>query len=179
MKKFDLELALKGEKVQTIGGNAVRVVCADAKNKDYPLVVLYTGKEGNEFPLMYTIDGKLRADLKDSHPDTLVMADEEKEYKPINFETDVESVELPYYDTCVLRIHRGCMEIEGKVYEAKLIVEYHLDVKRYTKETLLFDSEGCLHNKIDIPTEVSYLDMEKCKNIIACFLATLKNENRP
>lgn len=56
MKPFDLEKAKEGAKVCTVKGEAVRIICFDAVNYQYPIVALIFTDEG-EKPYSYTQDG--------------------------------------------------------------------------------------------------------------------------
>lgn len=63
MKKFDIELAKKGDKVCTRDGRKVRIISYDRKDRDYPIVALITQvdeESGNVYEITkdYTIDGK-------------------------------------------------------------------------------------------------------------------------
>lgn len=61
MKKFNLDEYLKNptRKVITGDGRNVRIICTDAKSKDYPLVALIKSEdEKEEYPLRYTVNGQ-------------------------------------------------------------------------------------------------------------------------
>ena len=49
LKPFDLEAAKNGAKVVTRDGHAVRIICYDRKNEEYPIVALVGEDEGAVF----------------------------------------------------------------------------------------------------------------------------------
>ena len=56
LKPFDLEAAKKGKPVRTRAGRKARIICFDAVNPLYPLIVL-VDNEGIETPFQFTKDG--------------------------------------------------------------------------------------------------------------------------
>lgn len=58
MKPFDLEKAVKGEKVITRSGKSVRIICWDYQNALYPIVALVAMGEKTEELVIYTIKGE-------------------------------------------------------------------------------------------------------------------------
>lgn len=58
MKPFDLEKAIKGEKVITRSGKPVRIICWDYQKELYPIVALVAIGEKTEELITYTIKGE-------------------------------------------------------------------------------------------------------------------------
>lgn len=71
MKQFNLEEYLKNpnQKVVTRDGREVtRILCTDAKSKDYPIVALIKSEdEKEEYPLRYTVNGQYFPDYKQQY----------------------------------------------------------------------------------------------------------------
>ena len=51
---FDVDSAKRGEPVSTRDGRAVRIVCWDVKNTDFPILALVMEKDGREHPYQYS-----------------------------------------------------------------------------------------------------------------------------
>jgi hypothetical protein len=49
IKPFDLASCKNGAKVKTRDGHEVRIICTDAKDKDFPIIGLVTSCDGNEY----------------------------------------------------------------------------------------------------------------------------------
>lgn len=79
IKPFDLEAYKNGAKVKTRGGHEVRIICTDAKDKDFPIIGLVTSCDGNEDIAYYTPEGKVRLDTGVSDND-LVIVEEAEEF---------------------------------------------------------------------------------------------------
>ena len=61
MKPFNLEEYLKNpsRKIVTRDGRKARIICTDAKSKDYPIVALIKSQdEKEEYSLRYTVNGQ-------------------------------------------------------------------------------------------------------------------------
>lgn len=79
MKPFDLEKAKAGASVCTRDGSRARIVCFDANNKRFPLVVLIKDSDNSgEYPVLYNKEGFFFDGEKD-HPKDLCMVGEKKE----------------------------------------------------------------------------------------------------
>ena len=79
MKPFDLEKAKAGASVCTRDGSRARIVCFDANNKRFPLVVLIKDSDNSdEYPVLYNKEGIFFDGEKD-HPKDLCMVGEKKE----------------------------------------------------------------------------------------------------
>lgn len=77
LKEFDINLAKQGQPVCTRDGGKARIICFNSTLKNYPLVVLIEGNEG-EYPYVYTAEGKIDEDERESVFD-LMMLPEKKE----------------------------------------------------------------------------------------------------
>lgn len=79
MKPFDLEKAKAGAPICTRDGSKARIVCFDANNKRFPLVVLIKDSDNSdEYPVLYNKEGNFFDGEKD-HPKDLCMVGEKKE----------------------------------------------------------------------------------------------------
>lgn len=79
MKPFNLELAKQEHPVQTRDGRPARIICFDRKDKDFPIVALVESiSKTCEFPQVYTNEGKIHPDGRESGVD-LVMTTIKKE----------------------------------------------------------------------------------------------------
>lgn len=79
MKPFDLEKAKAGAPLCTREGFRARIVCFDADNKRFPLVVLIKDSDNSgEYPTLYNKEGFF-FDGKKDHPKDLCMVGEKKE----------------------------------------------------------------------------------------------------
>lgn len=79
IKPFDLEAWKNGAKIRTRYGHEVRIICTDAKDKDFPIIGLATSCDGNEVVTHYTSEGKLRLGTGVSDND-LVIVEEAEEF---------------------------------------------------------------------------------------------------
>ena len=77
IKPFDLEAYNKGAKIRTRDGHEVRIICTDAKDKNYPIIGLVTSCDGNEDVVYYTLEGKINKGFIGNHD--LVIVDEVEE----------------------------------------------------------------------------------------------------
>ena len=77
MKEFNLEAAKAGAKVMTRDGRAMRIVCFDVHNSDYPLIALEKTIEGKENIHIYTTKGEYLVDTMNE--EDLFMAPVKKE----------------------------------------------------------------------------------------------------
>ncbi len=99
IKPFDLEAYKNGAKIQTRDGYEVRIICTDAKDKDFPIIGLVTSCDGNEDVVYYTLEGKVRLDTGVSNNDLVIVEEaeefwsdkEDKQAKGwiINFESNI------------------------------------------------------------------------------------------
>ena len=62
MKEFNLDEYLKNPKMKVVtrdGREVTRILCTDAKSKDYPIVALIKSADGEEeYPLRYAVNGQ-------------------------------------------------------------------------------------------------------------------------
>ena len=59
MKPFDLEKAKAGASICTRDGSKARIVCFDADNDRFPIVVLIKDSDdSDEYPVLYTKEGR-------------------------------------------------------------------------------------------------------------------------
>lgn len=59
IKPFDLEAYKKGAKVRTRDGHKVRIICTDAKDKNYPIIALIKMYNDDEVVAYYTLEGNI------------------------------------------------------------------------------------------------------------------------
>lgn len=64
MKELDLNLVNQGHKIQTRDGRPARIICTNAKNSDFPVVVLITCENGEEVAETCTKDGHININMK-------------------------------------------------------------------------------------------------------------------
>lgn len=74
-RRFNIEDARNGAKVQTRDGRAARILCFDAKSPDRPIVALVTGKIGIEYVNTYTADGRYASYYNRMQNEDLVMGE--------------------------------------------------------------------------------------------------------
>jgi len=79
IKPFDLEAYKNGAKIQTRDGHEVRIICTDAKDKDFPIIGLVTSCDGNEDVAYYTLEGKLCIPKSTIRAEDLVIVEEVEE----------------------------------------------------------------------------------------------------
>lgn len=75
IKSFDLEAYKNGAKIKTRDGHEVRIICTDAKDKDYPIIGLVTSY-GDEHIVLYTLEGKLCSTKSTIRAEDLVIVEE-------------------------------------------------------------------------------------------------------
>ena len=63
IKPFDLEAYKNGSKIQTRDGHEVRIICTDAKDKNYPIIALTKLYNDNEVVACYTLGGKINKEF--------------------------------------------------------------------------------------------------------------------
>lgn len=123
MKPFDLEKAKAGASVCTRDGSRARIVCFDANNKRFPLVVLIKGSDNSgEYPVLYNKEGFFFDGEKD-HPKDLCMVGEKKEGWINIYET--------FMERCIGAVHKSKEEAmrvkvneKGVTYKATVRVEW-------------------------------------------------------
>lgn len=59
IKPFNLEAYKNGAKIQTRDGHEVRIICTDAKDKNYPIIALVKLHDDDEVVLYYTLEGNI------------------------------------------------------------------------------------------------------------------------
>ena len=79
IKSFDLASYKNGAKVKTRDGHEVRIICTDAKDKDYPIIGLVTSCDGNEDVVYYTLEGKVCTPKNTIRDNDLVIIEEVEE----------------------------------------------------------------------------------------------------
>ena len=79
IKPFDLASYKNGAKVKTRNGHEVRIICTDAKDKDFPIIGLVTSCDGNEDVAYYTLEGKLCIPKSTIRAEDLVIVEEVEE----------------------------------------------------------------------------------------------------
>lgn len=71
MKEFNLDEYLKNPKRKVVtrdGREVTRILCTDAKSKNYPIVALIKSPdEEEEYPLRYTVNGQYFPDYKQQY----------------------------------------------------------------------------------------------------------------
>lgn len=77
LKPFDLEAAKAGKSVCTRDGRKARIICFDKKKKDFPIVALIEGSDGQEYVGSRTKDGRIA--VKGESNGDLMMLPEKKE----------------------------------------------------------------------------------------------------
>ena len=108
IKPFSLEAWKNGAKAKTRNDHEVRIICTDAKDKDFPIIGLVTSCDGNEDIVYYTPEGKVRLDTGVSDNDLVIVEEaeefwsdkEDKEAKGyfIGFESNIIfHTSTPYY----------------------------------------------------------------------------------
>jgi hypothetical protein len=80
IKPFDLEAYKNGAKVKTRDGHEVRIICTDAKDKDFPIIGLVTSCDGNEDIVYYTLEGKVCTPKSTIRNEDLVIVEEAEEF---------------------------------------------------------------------------------------------------
>lgn len=99
MKPFDLEKAKAGAPICTREGFRARIVCFDADNKRFPLVVLIKDSDNSgEYPALYNKEGFFFDGEKD-HPKDLCMVGEKKEGWINIYET--------FMERCIGAVHKS------------------------------------------------------------------------
>ena len=80
MKEFNLEQAKAGKPICTRDGKKARIICFDRKGTIYPIYALIENKDGKEYLMSYTLEGKYINDIEygESKSD-LMMAQEKHE----------------------------------------------------------------------------------------------------
>lgn len=63
MKELDLNLVNQGHKIQTRDGRPARIICTNAKNSNFPVVVLITYLDGEEHAETCTKDGHVHINM--------------------------------------------------------------------------------------------------------------------
>lgn len=59
IKPFDLETYKNGAKIKTRDGHEVRIICTDAKDKNYPIIALIKLYDDDEVVVYYTLEGTI------------------------------------------------------------------------------------------------------------------------
>lgn len=77
LKPFNLETAKAGNPVCTRNGRKARIICFDKKEKDFPIVALIEGTDGQEYTGSRTKDGRIA--VKGESNSDLMMLPEKKE----------------------------------------------------------------------------------------------------
>lgn len=80
---FDVNSARRGEPVSTRDGRAVRIVCWDVKNTDFPILALVMEKDGREHPYQYTADGRVVKGKIRLEGDLVMVSPEEKKERKL------------------------------------------------------------------------------------------------
>ena len=76
IKPFDLKTYKNGAKIKTRDGHEVRIICTDAKDKDFPIIGLVTSCDGNEDIVYYTLEGKVCTPKSTIRAEDLVIVEE-------------------------------------------------------------------------------------------------------
>lgn len=66
IKSFNLEAYKNGAKVKTRDGHEVRIICTDAKDKNYPIIALIKLYNDNEVVAYYTLEGINKGYINDN-----------------------------------------------------------------------------------------------------------------
>lgn len=107
LKPFDPEAAKAGAKVVTRDGHAVRIICYDRKNEEYPIVALVGEDEGAVFS--YSSGGRyLEPNLTDHNLD-LFMAPVKREVW-VNLYRDTLGT---IYTSCIMNTKEEALSIKS------------------------------------------------------------------
>lgn len=110
IKPFNLEAYKKGAKVKTRDGHEVRIICTDAKNKNYPIIALIKLYSNDEVVAYYTLEGINKGYINDND---LVIVEE------VEFWSDKENYISGFYRN----VHSGISRVNDIPNN-----EYHYNV---------------------------------------------------
>lgn len=94
IKPFNLKAYKNGAKIKTRNGREVRIICTDAKDKDFPIIGLVTSCDGNEDIVYYTLEGKVCIPKSTIRAEDLMIVEEVEE---LEFWSDEENCISGFY----------------------------------------------------------------------------------
>ena len=119
MKPFDLEAAKAGATVCTRNGHNARIICYDAKGRDYPMIALVESDPGRENIMGYATSGRMTLS---TNPLDLMMATVKKEgWVNINCNPAGSS---EYLDHCVYSSKEEALKQIGDRWLATVKIEW-------------------------------------------------------